>query len=106
MHARQVKNYGYVPSALPDAKCFGDEGPKSPSDITRSLADAFASKEAPRLSDGVQEVARSGQSSSVADAAASSSRAAAPETGGQVLPQPPPAVPHQGVDALFEILES
>jgi hypothetical protein len=102
----QVKNYGYVPSALPDAKCFGGDGPKSPSDITRSLADAFASasEDAPPLSGSLQAAARSGQDSSFGDAAASSSRAAAPEAGGQVLPQPPTAVPHQGVDALFEIL--
>ncbi|BDA46843.1 probable glucoamylase at N-terminal half [Coccomyxa sp. Obi] len=83
----QVKNYGYVPSALPDARCFGDEGPKSPSDITKALADAFASasRDAPPLSDSLQDAGTSGRpaASSVADSAASSSRAAASEASAQ-----------------------
>lgn len=99
-----------MPSALPDAKCFGDSGPKSPSDITKALADAFASisREAPPLSNGAQDAGTSDRpaASSVADSAASSSGPAASEAGAQVLPQPPSAVPHQGVDALFEMLES
>ena len=45
----QVKNYGYFPSALPDSKCYGDAGPKSPSDITKALADVFTTSEAPAL---------------------------------------------------------
>lgn len=45
----QVKNYGYIPSALPDSKCYGDSGPKSPSDITKALADVFTTSEAPAL---------------------------------------------------------
>lgn len=106
---QQVKNYGYVPSALPDARCFGDSGPKSPSDITKALADALASasRDAPPLSNSLQDARTSGRpaASSVADSAASSSGTAASEAGAQVLPQPPSAVPHQGVDALFEMLE-
>ncbi|CAL8471460.1 g11002 [Coccomyxa elongata] len=106
----QVKNYGYVPSALPDARCFGDSGPKSHSDITKALADAFASasRDAPPLSNSLQDDGTSARpaASSDADSAASSSGTAALEAGTQVLPQPPPAVPHQGVDALFEILDS
>ena len=45
----QIKNYGYIPSALPDSKCYGDAGPKSPSDITKALADVFTTSEAPAL---------------------------------------------------------
>ena len=45
----QIKNYGYIPSALPDSKCYGDTGPKSPSDITKALADVFTTSEAPAL---------------------------------------------------------
>ena len=107
---QQVKNYGYVPSALPDAKCFGDSGPKSPSDITKALADAFAStsRDAPPLTNSVQDAGISGRpaASRVADSAAFSSGAAASQAGPQVLPQPPSAVPHQGVDALFDMLDS
>ena len=45
----QLKNYGYIPSALPDSKCYGDAGPKTPSDITKALADVFTTSEAPAL---------------------------------------------------------
>ena len=45
----QVKNYGYIPSALPDSKCYGDSGPKSASDVTKALADIFTTSEAPEL---------------------------------------------------------
>ena len=55
-----MKNYGYVPSALPDAKCYGDAAPKSPADITRALADAFASAQAAaaKLGAGVSQAAQ------------------------------------------------
>lgn len=115
MPGEQVKNYGYIPSALPDAKCFGDEGSKSPSDITKALSDAFASNavDAPLLNDSPG--LSSSSSSSLPDVGAVTaftSRAAAElgEAGGeavaQVVPPPPRAVPHQGVNALFEFLES
>ncbi len=83
----QVKNYGYIPSALPDSKCYGDSGPKSPSDVTKALADIFSTSEAPELS-----------ASSASDPAASSadlsSRAEAPAE--------PPAAPSVARDAAID----
>ena len=77
----QVKNYGYIPSALPDSKCYGDSGPKSPSDVTKALSDIFTTSEAPELA-----------ASSAADPAYSSadmsSRSDAP-----AQPAEPPAAP-------------
>lgn len=46
----QVKNYGYIPSVLPDSKCYGDPGPKSPKEVTKALSEIFSTSEAPRLS--------------------------------------------------------
>lgn len=49
-----------MPSALPDAKCYGEGAPKSPSDITKALADAFASAQAAtaKLGSGVTQAAQ------------------------------------------------
>ncbi len=46
----QVKTYGYIPSALPDSKCYGGSGARSPSDVTKALANVFSTSEAPQLS--------------------------------------------------------
>ena len=62
----QVKNYGYIPSALPDSKCYGDAGPKSPSDITKALADVFTTSEAPALTTPLAAPSASSADSSAA----------------------------------------
>lgn len=70
----QVKNYGYIPSALPDSKCYGDSGPKSPSDVTKALADIFTTSEAPE----VAASSASDPASSSADKSSQSDTAAEP----------------------------
>ena len=118
-----MKNYGYIPSAQPDEKCFSEQ--KSPTQITRALADAFASASklgadaASRLSRPLQsaaapDLADAGPASSPgaaveaadsagppgADAAAAGAAAGLQlEAGPQVDP------PKQGNDALFKYLE-
>lgn len=116
----QVKNYGYIPSPLPDAKCYGDQAPKSVSDITKALADVFARLPgiAPPLIDQSTSSASSQPQSSAnlaastvgsyaeassRDLAAATSSGAAASTAAAA--EGPQVVPHQGVDALFEYLE-
>jgi hypothetical protein len=115
----QVKNYGYVPSALPDARCFGEQAPQSASDITKALADVFA--RAPAEAPAVVEVAaaaaspsplepaaaRAGQGPQTSFVAASTDAAtASPGAAGSAgAADRAQVVPHQGVDALFAYLE-
>lgn len=77
----QVKNYGYIPSALPDSKCYGDPGPKSPKEVTKALSEIFSTSEAPRLS--ASSASNSAYSSAGAPLARAFARDAALElTGG------------------------
>jgi len=45
MFAPQVKDYGYIPAALPDSRCFGDSAPSS----ALLSSSASSSQEAPTL---------------------------------------------------------
>lgn len=109
-----MKNYGYIPSALPDEKCFGE--PQSPAQITRALADAFASaakfgtdaasqlssplqRAAPDLADAVPA------SFGAAAEAAGPSPTGADAAGLQLEAGPQVDPPKQGNDALFKLLE-
>ena len=77
----QVRNYGYIPSALPDSRCYGGSGPKSPSDVTKALSDVFSTSEAPQLSG--RAAATSSSSSADSSAAPGSS------IGNSFRPSPP-----------------
>lgn len=66
-----MRNYGYIPSALPDSRCYSDSGLNSPSDITKALSEIFTTSEGPQLADAPassadNSPARSSQSDSYA----------------------------------------
>ena len=115
-----MKNYGYIPAALPDEKCFGE--PQSPAQITQALANAFASAAkygtdaASQLSSSLQRAAPDLAGAGPARFGAAA-EAAAPSTAGgdaaglrleagpQVEAGQQVDPPKQGNDALFKYLE-
>ncbi|DBB01387.1 TPA: hypothetical protein ACH3X1_000055 [Trebouxia sp. C0004] len=91
----QVKDYGYIPAALPDSRCFGDSAPSSA--LPSSAASSSSSQQAPtlfvsRLSEMSQAASQASpfmaRSTLVASAASTASSATEVEQGAAAASPP------------------